>query len=221
MIGECIQFKVSNYCTKNGTRSHNIHVRHSLSYIKGPFNLSGKWKGVMGDVVTGKYQMSINSYIWTTERNNVLEFVRPSRITTYVLCYIPKTSELDYGLVIRPFTINVWISIGIILISGLAFFFLPYFFISGWDFMSAKSLINLSLWFFFVFINAYYGGAMTMFFANEHSLPFENLGEVLKAFPRWNLIFPSGDEMFFKVRAEQVINKICIFVNTFLEGICM
>ena len=87
--------------------------------IKGPFNLSGKWKGVMGDVVKGKYQMSITSWIWTTERNNVLEFVRPNRITNYVLCYIPKTSELDYQLVIRPFTINVWKSIGVILIVGL------------------------------------------------------------------------------------------------------
>ena len=161
----------------------------------------------MGDVVTGKNQISINSWIWTTERNTVLEFARPNRITTYVLCYIPKTSELDYGLVIRPFTINVWMGIGIILIGGLTFLFLPYFLISGWDIMSAKSVIKLSLWFFFVFINAYYGGALTMFFANEISPPFENLREVLKAFPRWNLIFPSGHEMHFKLLAEQVITK--------------
>ena len=73
--------------------------------------------------------------------------------------------------------------------------------------MSANSLIKSSLWFFFVFINAYYGGALTMFFANDISPPFENLRDVLKAFPKWNLIFPSGLEMFFKVPAEQVINK--------------
>ena len=184
--------------------------------IKGPFDLSGKWKGVMGDVVTGKYQMSLNSWLWTTERNNVLEFVLPSRITTYVLCYIPKASELDYGLVIRPFTTNVWMGIGIILIIGLAFFFVPYFFISGWDFMSANSLIKSSLWFFFVFINAYYGGALTMFFANDISPPFENLRDVLKAFPQWNLIFPSGLEMFFKVPAEQVINKTMYHFGNFI-----
>ena len=158
----------------------------------------------MGDVVTGKNQISINSWIWTTERNTVLEFARPNRITTYVLCYIPKTSELDYGLVIRPFTSNVWKGIGIILIGGLAFFFLPYFFIRGWDNMSANGMIKLSIWFFFVLINAYYGGALTMFFANEIDPPFENLRDVLQAFPQWNLVFTSGMEAHFKVLADQV-----------------
>ena len=158
----------------------------------------------MGDVVAGKYQMSLNPWLWTDERNKVVDFVRPNHISTDVLFYIPKTAELDYGLVIRPFTINVWKSIGVILIVGLAFFFLPYFFIKDWDNMSAISIIKLSLWFCFVLINAYYGGAMTMFFANEHVPPFENLRDVLRAFPKWNLIFTSGHEIFFKVPADQV-----------------
>ena len=77
----------------------------------------------MGDVVAGKYQMSLNPWLWTEERNKVVDFVRPNHISTDVLFYIPKTAELDYGLVIRPFTSNVWKGIGIILIGGLAFFF--------------------------------------------------------------------------------------------------
>ena len=49
-----------------------------------------------------------------------------------------------------------------------------------------------------------YGGAMTMFFASEIVPPFENLRDVLKAFPEWNIVFISGNEIFFKVPADQV-----------------
>ena len=154
--------------------------------------------------MTGKYMMSPNAWDWTEDRNKVGEFVCPNHIQITVLCYISKPSELDYGLFIRPFTSNVWMSIGLILSGGLAFFFLPYFFIRGWDNMSTNSIIEMSLWVFFVLINAYYGGALTMFFANESNPPFENLRDVLKAFPKWNLVFTSGMEVNFKAPADQV-----------------
>ena len=152
----------------------------------------------------GKYQIGISTWVWNTERDKVLEFALPNHMTNLVLSYHSTTPELDYGLVIRPFTNNAWTCIGIILITGLVFLFLPYFFIRSWDNMSANTIIKLSLWFFFVLINAYYGGALTMFFANEIDPPFKNLREVLQAFPRWNLIFPSSMEILFKVPADQV-----------------
>ena len=70
--------------------------------------------------------------------------------------------------------------------------------------MSANGIMKLSIWFFFVLINAYYGGAMTMFFANENVPPFRNLRDVLQAFPTWNLVFTSGVESNFKGPADQV-----------------
>ena len=154
----------------------------------------------------GKYQISINPWFWTPERNEILEFVSPNHMTAAILSYIPTTAKLDFGLLIRPFTNNAWMSIGIILILGLVFLFLPYFFIRSWDNMSANSIIKLSLWFFFVLIQAYYGGALTMFFANEIDPPFKNIRDVLQVFPKWNLVFISGGETHFKVRAEQVLN---------------
>ena len=53
---------------------------------------------------------------------------------------------------------------------------------------------------FFVLIQAYYGGEMTMFFATEIVPPFENLREVLQEFPKWNLVFTSGLEPYFKIQ---------------------
>ena len=70
--------------------------------------------------------------------------------------------------------------------------------------MSTNSIIILSLWFFFVLIHAYYGGALTMFFANEIVPPFKNLRGVLQAFPKWNLVFTSDVEYHLKVPADLV-----------------
>ena len=154
--------------------------------------------------MTGKYQMSINSWLWTADRNEILDFVCPNLMISIVLCHSLKASELDYGLAIRPFTPKVWKNIGITVIVGLALLCLPYFFIRDWDNMSANSITKLSLWIFFVLIHAYYGGAMTMFFANEIVPPFKNLRDVLQAFPEWNLVFTAGLEVYFKVPADQV-----------------
>ena len=103
--------------------------------------------------MTGKYQMSINSWLWTADRNEILDFVQPNRMISIVLCHSLKASELDYGLAIRPFTPKVWKNIGITVIVGLAVLCLPYFFIKDWDNMSANSIIKLALWLFFVLIH--------------------------------------------------------------------
>ena len=47
---------------------------------EGPFNLSGTWSGVMGDVVNNKYDMSVSVWWWTSDRSRVLQFVAVSRV---------------------------------------------------------------------------------------------------------------------------------------------
>ena len=49
-------------------------------------------------------------------------------------------------------------------------------------------------WIFFVIINAFYGSAMTMFFATTREIPFTGIEEVIQAYPSWNLIIMSGME---------------------------
>ena len=163
----------------------------------------------MGDVLTGKYPIGINGWIRNPARARVLEFV-PIIKTAAILCYIPTAPEVDPGLFIRPFTNDVWHAIAIILSIGLIIFISPYFFVKGWGTMKANSIIEVSLWCFFVLINAYYGGALTMFFVSEITVPFNTLRDVLQVFPEWNLIFPTGADIVFKLPAFQV--KPCIVV---------
>ena len=171
--------------------------------IEGPFNSSGKWKGVLGDVVTGKYQLSVNGWKHFLERNEILDFV-PIMKTATILCFIPKPPEVDSGLFIRPFTNSAWKTIGIVSSIGILVLIVPYFFIKDWENLKAYHIIELSLWSFFVLLNAYYGGALTMFFVSEITVPFETLRDVLKVFPEWNLVFMDGVEAYFKLPADQV-----------------
>ena len=49
-------------------------------------------------------------------------------------------------------------------------------------------MIVLFSWYFFNLLNAYYGGAMTMFFTSEATLPFETMKDVIGAYPGMNCI---------------------------------
>ena len=165
----------------------------------------------MGDVITGKYPMGVNGWIRNPARARVMEFV-PVFKTAAILCIVPKAPEVDPGLFIRPFTNDVWHAIGIITSIGVTIFISPYFFIKGWGGMKANSIMEVSLWCFFVLINAYYGGALTMFFVSEITVPFNTLRDVLKVFPDWNLIFLRGEDVVFKLPALQV-TKCNFFLN--------
>ena len=137
------------------------------------------------------------------ERDEILDFV-PILKTARILCFIPKPPEVDSGLFIRPFTNSAWKTIGIIFFIGMLVLIVPYFFIKDWEKLKAYHIIELSMWSFFVLLNAYYGGALTMFFVSEITVPFNTLRDVLKVFPEWNLVFLDGVESYFKLPAAQV-----------------
>ncbi len=57
-------------------------------------------------------------------------------------------------------------------------------------------------WFFFTLINAYYSGALTMFFANEMTLPFTQMSDVIEAYPTYILMILAGNEALYTNEAE-------------------
>jgi hypothetical protein len=62
-------------------------------------------------------------------------------------------------------------------------------------------------WVSFVLINAYFGGALTMFFTSDVQLPFENLREVLQNIPDWKLVSITEMNAIYKVPATQVFSQ--------------
>ena len=89
-------------------------------------------------------------------------------------------------------------------IFGIAMILIPLTCIKYYHDTTGYKLVSTSGWFFFVLINAYYGGALTMFFVSEITLPFNTIRDALKVFPSWKLIVQSGNEAYFKLPAMQV-----------------
>ena len=72
----------------------------SNTFELGPYNQSGEWKGVMGDIVSGKHSVSLSAWNWIIERDSFLDFV-PVVKDRQILSVIPKPPEVDPGLFIR------------------------------------------------------------------------------------------------------------------------
>ena len=109
---------------------------------------------------------------------------------------------LSIGILL--FRDEVWKGIGYLILFGTFMLVVPYMFINGYDNMTSSKISITSLWFFFVLVNAYYGGALTMFFVSEITLPFKTIRDVLQVFPSWNLVYLDGNDNYFKLPASQV-----------------
>jgi hypothetical protein len=59
-----------------------------------------------------------------------------------------------------------------------------------------------TLWYFFVLLSAFYGGAMTMFFTSSNNIDFHNITDVIQAYPDWKLVIYSGSKAKFALHAE-------------------
>ena len=64
-------------------------------------------------------------------------------------------------------------------------------------------MLGISTGIFFVLLNSFYGGAMTMFFVNEAALPFENIHQVIRAYPEWELLVQNGTESVYMEHVKQ------------------
>ena len=173
------------------TSTRDPDLNWGLSPISGPFNLSGEWGGVMGDVVTGKYQMSLSQWYYIRERNDILDFVSTTS-DQEMLALTPQPTAVDIGLFIRPFTDEAWTAIHVMNLVILCSLMIPYFSVKYFENTSGYMIASISAWYFFVLLNAFYGGALTMFFTSEMTIPFESIQDVMRAYPDWNLLMLDG-----------------------------
>ena len=71
-------------------------------------------------------------------------------------------------------------------------------------------ITSFSSWTFFVLLNAYYGGALTMFFTSEVTIPFNNIYDVMKAYPTWKLKMRAGEEVRYQYKGLAIFKEIII-----------
>ena len=174
--------------------------------------MSGEWSGVMGDVILGKFPFSLAPWLTNEERVRVLDLEGVVDWDRFVSCVVLDPPQIDPGLFIRPFTNLAWAVIFVTTGVYIFLLFIPSMIIKSssaldsggtgdarappefrvWlksnKQLSSESILELVIWLFFTIVYAYYGGALTMFFANEQRLPFETLTEALDFSPEWRVL---------------------------------
>ncbi len=92
----------------------------------------------------------------------------------------------------------------------------PYILLSYFEATSGYMISYTTAWYFFVLLNAFYGGALTMFFTSQvqkfcslyffskksilillvqASVPFESIRDVMRAYPTWKLLIMDGNQV--------------------------
>ena len=120
------------------------------------------------------------------------------------LALTPQPPDVDTGLFIRPFRDDAWM--GVLLVSAIIVVVtvIPYSLVAQYDQTDGCTMTVTTAWFFFVLINAWYSGAMTMFFSSEITLPFNTIQDVMRAYPNWKLKMMHGNQVNFVYQALNV-----------------
>ncbi len=135
--------------------------------------------------------MSLSEWRYFIERNPLLDFVPTSADYLY-LVLTPQPPKVDLDLFIRPFTDDAWVSIGAMVGVLLGTTIIPYIlFPNFFEETNGFRVVQIVTMLFFVLINAFYGGAMTMFFTSEIKVPFEGIRDVMRD-DSWVLIVQHG-----------------------------
>ena len=73
---------------------------------------------------------SLSTWIWLIERNDLVDFV-PNGYDKILLALTPQRPNIDFGLFIRPFTVQAWRGIGITFAIIITCIILPYMTLRG------------------------------------------------------------------------------------------
>jgi hypothetical protein len=162
----------------------------------GPFNRSGEWGGIMGELINAKYDMTLSAWWWIRERYDLMSFVI---ITTNdeLLVWTSANLEIDFGLFVRPFSAQSWAAMSSLIAFATIFILMNKYVIPHTEDSNGQKLFFITMWYFFVMLHALYGGAMTMFFTQTIHIKFAGLKDVIHAYPDWKLVFMSGTESKF------------------------
>ena len=131
----------------------------------------------------------------THQREPILDFLI-THFNYEIVAFKPKQPELDLLLFVRPFTSGVWKGILVVGLFILSIIATSNILLKSISFRDSKShlLVSLFGWYFFLLLNAYYGGALTMFLANEVTVPFSSVTDVIRAYPKWRLLMVKRKE---------------------------
>ncbi len=152
--------------------------------------------------------MSISAWYILPERIPLMDFVQ-THMDYFILVLTPQPPRIDMELFVRPFKDESWIGIASMVFVLLITMTIPFILVpTVFENTTAWRIVYLISMLFFVLINAFYGGAMTMFFTNEISLPFQGLRDVLRS-DTWQLVVQEGKAAFLFISKLALCSVLC------------
>ena len=156
---------------------------------KSYYDPDAKFGGNFGKAVYDVIDISLATWMDTRDRRDVIDqsfnfYKRPITI------YLNKGAQpFDSTMFLRPFTQDSWQLYLVTCICVAMSVFAPSYAFKDWtDSWYSHRVSVLFGWLLFVLTNAYYGGALTMFFSSSPSLPFHSMIEGLQLHPHWKMI---------------------------------
>ncbi|CAB4060851.1 unnamed protein product [Lepeophtheirus salmonis] len=131
----------------------------------------GKENGLMGSVINEIYDLGPPVFYQNELRMNYVDFLKCTPSASAGFYYLKNSS--DPFLLFRPFTIVSWMSILGVIIPILGIVILLQYYDNNYHQSKSYRLLIFSISFLFVIVNAYYGGALTMFFYNGGQCSFQ------------------------------------------------
>ena len=196
-------------CTYESTKEPNDKWGNEM--VDAADSMNANWSGVMGGVITGQYDMSLTAWLYQEKRSKFLSFSHVDN-RGLVLVATPNVPNIDFGLFLRPFTTSAWRGIvGVLLVTYLTSFVIKSR--DSDETPTYQQILAMTTWLFFVLLNSFYGGAMTMFFANDITLPFENIRDVIQAYPEWELLLLKGTESTYTNYIQQRDTDFTAFMD--------
>ncbi len=183
-IGRMMNFSIVHYRQPDGN--------WGTVPVDGPYNLSGTWSGIQGAIIYGSHQMSLSSYVALLERIDLMDFLPLANHAVSLFVMRPQPLDLDFGVFLRPFTSELWkatLSVTSVALVGLV---LPPLCLPHFRMTQGFQIATTTMWYMFIVLNAYFGGALTMFFSTEQPLPFNSAIDALRGYPDWKVMIRRG-----------------------------
>ena len=185
----------------NFSWSADISENWGMKPKRGP-NGTFEYDGIMGDIVSEMYPLSVSAWAITLERAKFVDFSAIIFGDSIALFVIPALPHSDFGFFIKPLAMNAWIFILVLVVISIAMIYV--FEICACKNSFSVEIIGCTMWLCFTLIYAFYGGALMMFFMTEEKVPIENLNQALKLVPEWKIIFHAGSEVLFDLPLQRV-----------------
>ena len=179
-----------------------------LASISGPKNASGVWGGVQGLVRNGTYPLSVSMWKHLDHRIGIFDFVNAGTGYKEIIAYNPRAPTFDPKLFLRPFSSNVWTTIGFTYLSAVLIYSISSRFskknfnVNQSSFFATKLIVFVA-WINHFLIVAWYDGALTSFFADEVPTLFASKMDMMKAYPDWKVNVKHDDQILFHIYADE------------------